>query len=152
MQAAILQQAIDIYLRLAYAGTPVPQPTLDRIAGIRALPSMAEVPTDLLEQAGGAPGSLACRVSYAIRLGQPTYPHMKVMIESCPNGQSVLRVDTHDKHLHAAPGSPDEQWLTQIRAANKAITDQIEAAWAAAGLPTFKEYLRKDLAARRAKS
>ena len=58
-------------------------------------------------------------------------------------------MDSHDQHLHAPPGSPDAAWLATVRQSNKDLGERIEAAWCAAGLPTFKEYLRLQLEARK---
>lgn len=164
ISAHVLQQAIELYLRAAYstgggqgAGTGVPAGTQARVAPIMALGASENVPEGLLEPESGVSTD-----GYALRLGQPLYPHMKLIVEPAPvtAGGAVpaadvpailLRVDAHDRHLHAAPGSPDAAWLTSIRASNKELTEAIETAWAKAGLPTFKEYLRKQLEARRAR-
>jgi hypothetical protein len=154
--ASILQQALDLYLRLAYpAGVPADVQT--RVAPLRSLPREAAVPRDLLE--AGVPNSSA---SLAVRLGQPLYPHMKLVFDPCPHAAApsaasstcrgfdfLLRADAHDQHLHAPPGSPDAAWLASIRQSNQELVEKIEAAWSAAGLPTFKDYLRSQLAARK---
>jgi hypothetical protein len=36
-----------------------------------------------------------------------------------------------------------------VRASNQALVEKIEGDWAAAGLPTFKEFLRRQLEERR---
>jgi len=145
-----LQRAIDIYLEHAYAGVAIPPPVLERAAAIRSLPADTSVAEDLLEP---HPGN--CGAAYAVRLGQPLYPHMKLVIEPVPGNTSqafLFRTDAHDRHLHAPPGSPDAQWLAAIRASNQALVDKIESAWALVGLPTFKEFLRQQLAQRRNKT
>jgi hypothetical protein len=76
------------------------------------------------------------------------------MIEPAPGasgGDCLLRVDAHDRHLHAAENSPDAAWLASIRASNKDLGERIEAAWSAARLPTFKDFLRRQLEARKAR-
>jgi hypothetical protein len=89
---------------------------------------------------------------YALRLGQPRYNHMKLMVEPTPGGTGFLyRADAHDSYLHAPPGSPDAAPLAALRANNKEITEAIEAAWTAAGLPTFRAYLRTELEKRKAR-
>jgi hypothetical protein len=70
---------------------------------------------------------------------------------SCRGRDFLLRVDSHDQHLHAPPGSPDAAWLAAVRQSNKELGERIEAAWCAAGLPTFKEYLRLQLDLKQAK-
>ncbi len=153
--ASIFQQAVDVYLRLAYP-TGVPAEVQARIAPLRNLPADGTVPPELLEQS--VPNSAA---SLAVRLGQPLYPHMKLVIDPCPHAASdssasacrgydfLFRADAHDQHLHAPPGSPDAAWLASIRQSNKDLVERIEAAWSGAGLPTFKDFLRAQLAARK---
>lgn len=143
----ILERAMAIYLDLVYPGGP-PAGVQAKLAAVRALPPGAGVGTDFFEPAPGLAGG-----AVALRLGQPRYPHMKLILEQCGTGAGasgvMFRVDTHDQHLHAPPGSPDAAWLEQIRTSNRELTDKIEAAWAAAGVPTFKAYLRKQLEERK---
>ena len=154
--AAILQQAIEVYLRLAYPAG-VPAEVQARLVRVRDLCADSVVPAEMFEQ------SVAnAAASLALRLGQPLYPHMKLVVDPCPQGavtspaatcrgfDFLLRVDAHDQLLHAPPGSPDAAWLASIRQSNKELVEKIEAAWSAAGLPTFKDYLRAQLVARKA--
>jgi len=149
--ADILQRAIHLYFSIAYAGKSVPEAAQQRAKAILELPPGVIVAENLLEK--DAANSL---VSYALRLGQPMYPFMKLMIEPAPCATPetaksyLLRVDSHDRHLHAPAGSPDAEWLATIRASNKELTEKIEAAWSGAGLPTFKDFLRKQLEMRKA--
>jgi hypothetical protein len=155
ISAHILQQAIELYLKYAYPAGTFPPAAQERAKPIQDLPPSQNVPESLLEKECSA--SLR---GYALRLGQPLYPHMKLIIEPAPEDPAaadlpnaihfLLRVDSHDRHLHAAPGSPDEAWLSNIRASNKLLGEQIEAAWSQHGLPTFKDYLRARLAAKKA--
>jgi len=147
----ILCQAMDLFLHAAYP-SGMPAAVSARLDLIRSLP-LGDVPADFFEHdVPGASGSLA------LRLGQPMYPFMKLVLDPVPGGSAtasclgqdfLLRVDAHDQHLHAPPNSPDAAWLATVRQSNKELGERIEAAWAAAGLPTFKEYLRIQLAARK---
>jgi hypothetical protein len=158
VQAHILQQAMELYLQAAYPGG-VPAAVEGRVQAVRQLAGDSLVPVAMLEQGssetGGASTAGIGAGSYALRLGQPLYPHMKLVLDPVPAGQDcggcnfLLRVDSHDRHLHAAPGSPDAAWLASVRQSNKELGERIEAAWAATGLPTFKEYLRRQLDERR---
>ena len=135
---------------MAYPGV-VPPAVQARLAFLESMAGMGSIPEECFEvmpesQAGGA----NCR-GFALRLGQPTYPHMKLVIEACPRGGVLFRADAHDAHLHAPAGSPDEAPLAALRARNKQLTEQIEVAWMAAGLPTFRGFLREELARRRGK-
>jgi hypothetical protein len=153
----IFQQAMELYLQFAYP-QGLPPAVEAKAAIIRNLPrteeegGAREMPLDLLERE--AANSVA---SYALRLGQPMYPHMKLVMDPAPETLEaycgrvdyIFRVDSHDRHLHAPPGSPDAAWLTAVRLSNKDLGEKIETAWAAAGLPTFKEFLRRQLEARK---
>jgi len=151
-----LQRAVRLYLDRAYPDGPFPSAAVQaKIAQIMALPADPIVPLDLFNK---DPANLS--PSYALQLGQPMYPFMKLVVDPAPPplGQDpqslqsyLLRVDAHDQHLHTPPESPDAAWLAAVRASNQELVEKIEADWAKAGLPTFKEYLRKQLAARRAK-
>jgi hypothetical protein len=143
-----LKRAIDLYLSIVYPNNGPPAAIAERVRPVKGLEDQVVVPPELLERdpANSMP-------SYALRLGQPLYPHMKLVIEPAPGGtadQYLIRVDAHDRHLHAPPGSPDAAWLQSIRTSNKDLTERVEAAWSQAGLPTFKDYLRRQLEARRA--
>jgi len=141
-----LKQAMDLYLQQAYGTTPPPAAVQERIARIRSSADDQPAPLDFLEKSRCDSG----RSSYALRLGQPLYPHMKLVLEESPGGGPPLfRADAHDSMLHAPAGSPDAAPLAALRAANKDLADRIEAAWSVAGLPTFKDYLRATLAQRK---
>ena len=151
----ILNQAIELYLAEAYPGG-VPPSVLELVEPFKSPDDTAPVPLERLEQQpNGSYSGDEVGITYIIRLGQPMYPHMKLALDPIPHGHQcsgcnyLLRVDAHDQHLHAAPGSPDDAWLQKIRLNNKELGERIEAKWAAAGLPTFKAFLRKQLEERR---
>ena len=74
---------------------------------------------------------------------------MKLIIGPTPTGDAYLfRADTHDRHVQVSPESPEYAALCEMLAKNHAIGTKIESAWELAGLPTFKTYLRQDLARR----
>ena len=142
----VFKNAVSIYVRQAYDTAPPPPAVQERLDKISGLADDQNVPLDWLEKAQCDSG----RSTYSLRLGQPIYPHMKLVLEESPGGgQPLFRADAHDNMLHAPPGSRDEAPLAALRAANKELADRIEAAWVAAGLPTFKEYLRAQLAQRK---
>ena len=147
---SILDLALSLYLQEAYAraGGAVPAPAQQKLDALRTDPA-PEIPDSFFEPAPTLAGN-----AMAIRLGQPLYPHMKLVVEFCGSGASgpLFRVDAHDMHLHAPPGSPDAAWLQKIRESNKELSDRIEAAWTAAGVPTFKTFLRKTLEERKRKA
>jgi len=158
--AHILQQAMELYLQAAYPPpVGVPAGVLPRVEAVRRLAGNTEVP--LLGESPLERDPANTVASYALRLGQPMYPYMKLVLDPTPAAPAevgvagedfILRVDSHDRHLHAAPGSPDAAWLAAVRASNKELGERIEHAWSAAGLPTFKDFLRRRLEARKAQA
>lgn len=145
-EPANLWRAIEIYLAHAYDAQP-PGAVRSRLATLRAAPAdelFTSTVFERLQQDGVI-------VRYSVRLGNRFYPHMKLVIEPMPAGQDHLfRVDTHDRHVRPPPGSSEEKAFGELMANNQASADAIEAAWEQNRLPTFKAYLREDLARRMA--
>ncbi len=88
-------------------------------------------------------------IRYSLRLGNRVYPHMKLTIDRAPTGERhFFRVDTHDQHVRPPAGSPEEKAFAELMANNQHSVQAIEAAWEASGIPTFKTFMRDDLARR----
>jgi hypothetical protein len=136
--------AIDVYLRIAYGHGKISSGAQKRLETLRATDSNELYQSPVFERDDpAAPKRLA------LRLGNPSYPHMKMMVEAKPTGKGYLyRVDTHDRHCRPAPESREYQLFCQLTENNQKLADAIESAWAREHLPTFKEFLREDLAAR----
>ncbi len=84
--------------------------------------------------------------SFALRLGNAHYPHMKLRISRPPNPRVYLfSVDSHDAFLCAPAASPDHAALEQLKQGNAQVASAVEAAWQAADLPTEKTFLRQRL-------
>jgi hypothetical protein len=137
-----VRRAVDIYLKTAFTG-PLPS----RLGA--TLQTIGTCQHDLL----------ACQcfvrtegpVRYALRLGNPHYPHMKLIVEQSPDESSWLfRVDTHDRHACPKETSPEYGAFCELMSKNQKLAGEIEAAWEAAGVPTFKHFLREDLKRRTA--
>ncbi len=141
---AQLWSAIEIYLSHAY-GEPPPPAVRARLQTLRATVGEDLFVSPLFERThdGGA------IIRYSLRLGNRFYPHMKLAIERAPAGsRHLFRVDTHDRHVRPPAGSSEEQAFANLLANNQSSAEAIEAAWEHAGIPTFKAYLREDLARR----
>ncbi len=143
-----LWRAIDVYLGLAYPGGGAPPTAVrKRLDTLRATPPEALYESAVFERTPPAPQE-ATRL--ALRLGCQFYPHMKLAVERAPDGRTpLLKADTHDRHIQVKPGSPDYEAFAELVRKNQALAAEIEAAWEQAGLPTFKHFLREDLARRR---
>jgi hypothetical protein len=139
-------RAADIYLEHAYGtqGQTVPPAVSARLETLRqcrdlfAAPAFERTPKDEPSK-------------YSLRLGNARYPHMKLVIGRTPGGDGHLfKADTHDKHIRPPPGSKDEAAFRELMEFNERVAQAIEAEWEAAGLRTFKVFLREDLERRRA--
>ncbi|MCS7033142.1 MAG: hypothetical protein NZ561_04000 [Phycisphaerae bacterium] len=134
--------AIQLYLSLAYDSDPSTT-VLSQVETLRSWPGgiydspiFARIGHPIVQR-------------YSIRLGNRFYPHMKFVLELAPGGQQYLfRADTHDRHVCPPPGSKEHVAFCELMKKNQAIAEKIEAAWAEAGLPTFKTFLKDDLARR----
>ena len=138
-------RAIEIYLNHAYGG-----------AGAD-LPPRVKSQLDVLKGWKGrfyrspvfAADNVDAPKRYTMRLGNRDYPHMKLSLDLSPDGRRFLfRVDTHDAHACPPADAPEHAAFRAMMDRNQRLSTDIEAAWAAEGLPTFKTYLRDDLARR----
>jgi len=142
---ATVLKAFDLYLKHAFPGGVAPAAVNKRIETLKASKPA------LFESATWERDAPTDTTRYSLRLGNATYPHMKLVIERSPDGEKyLLRADTHDKHISVPAGSPEHAAFAQLMKRNQEIAAAIEAEWTAAGLPTFKQYLRKDLERRAA--
>jgi hypothetical protein len=135
-----IRQAIGLYLDLAF-GRPVPP------AALRFLPPESfNVPdwlmSDLVERDPASAGLAGVR-SFALRIGNAMYPHMKLRLSRPPNDAIYLfSVDSHDGFLCVSPDSPDCKPLEQLKAYNAEVCSKIMKAWSEHHLPTERDYLR----------
>src|SRR5687767_13693724 len=138
-----LIKAIELYLQFAYPSATPPHAVRGRLETLRASES------NLYDSPAWERDTNNPPARYALRLGNASYPHMKLVIEPSPDQIGYLmRSDTHDKHITVAPGSREHAAFAQLMHRNHEIATAIEQAWTAAGILTFKEYLRQDLARR----
>lgn len=153
-----LWRAIDIYLQHAYqgpaseAGFPAATPLAvqARLQALRSADERELYDSSVLERDASPAGPASPR-RYSLRLGNRSYPHMKLVIDRAPDGRGyLLRADTHDNHVRPKPGSRDEKPFLDLMEKNRLYAEAIETAWEQEGLPTFKKFLRDDLERRRA--
>jgi hypothetical protein len=141
-----VMQAIDIYLRQAY-GEEAPVTVRSQMAVLRTWGGpFFRAPVFVADdQPQGK--------RYSMRLGNRHYPHMKLRIEPSPDGSRYLfRADSHDRHVCPPPSSAEHDAFRGLMEKNQVVVDAVEGAWGEAGVPTFKTYLREDLARRRGES
>lgn len=138
--------AIDIYLRRAYLDKAVPIAVGKRLDSLRAIDPEAFYQCGVIERTNCPQGH---PTRYALRLGNREYPHMKLVIERAPSGGGyLLRADTHDAHCRPDPQSREFGMFCALTERNREIAAAIETGWEENGLPTFKQFLKADLARR----
>jgi hypothetical protein len=138
-------RAIDVYLARAYAEKDPSMTVQSRLQTLRNASEETFYESPILERdAAQSPAQ-----KFAIRLGNHFYPHMKLVIEPTPDRSGhMFRADTHDKHIRPARNSKEYAMFTELMENNQKLSESIEHAWDETGLPTFKRYLRDDLARR----
>jgi hypothetical protein len=149
-------RAVEVYLQTAYAGGKPPTAVMQRLETLRNTPAEGFFECPVFERdaanksasaVSSAPNALPTR--YAIRLGNKVYPHMKIVIEPAPHGGGHLfRADTHDRHIRPSPESREYKAFCELMEHNQSVAEAIETEWARSGLPTFRQFLRADLANR----
>jgi hypothetical protein len=139
----VVWKAIEVYIDVAYGGPP-PSAVRSRLETLRALSADSFYDSAVFEHRGEG---ITARV--LLRLGNRFYPHMKLAIEKRPDRHGCLfRADTHDAHCCPARASREYEAFRQLMEMNQTVAQAIDAAWEAANVPTFKTYLREDLARR----
>jgi hypothetical protein len=163
----LVWRAIATYLSCAFDGPPnahdvpagTPSAVRSRLESLRLAPPATFFDSPVFERdappaAAAAAGSGAAPghpTRFSLRLGNRAYPHMKLVIDRAPDGRGHLfRADTHDGHCRPAAGSRDYAVFCKLMDVNRELADRIESAWEAQGIPTFKSFLREDLARRSA--
>jgi len=136
LTAGMLARAVAAYARVAY-GQAVPE----QVA--RALSIQGRTYHEILSQmddescSGDTP-----RRRYALRLGNPRYPCMKLVLEEMLfDGEFFFLVDTHDE-IELEPGFPDYEDWEELRRYNEQLKHRIERELAASGLPTVEDMRR----------
>jgi hypothetical protein len=135
-----ITQAVRIYLEVAYGGQC--PPSIGRL-----VPPDSFEPAQWLMQGTAqrdpADAPLEGVRSFSLRLGNASYPHMKLRLSRPPKDNVFLfSVDAHDAFLHAPPTSADHGTLEELKRRNSQMAATITAMWDEKGLPTERNYLR----------
>ena len=140
-------KAVDTYIKVAYEDAAPPLTVQSQLAVLRSWKGPF-FRSPVIASDGGQPPK-----RYSIRLGNRHYPHMKLRIEPSPDASRYLfRADSHDRHVCPPPTSPEYEAFRDLMEKNQKVVEAVERAWGDGGVPTFKTYLREDLARRRAEA
>lgn len=139
----VFLNAIDIYLEHAYHGPP-PSAVRLRIETLRAMPSNEFYECAVLEHE-------VCRQPdrYFLRLGNQTYPHMKLALYRPAAGRWAFAVEEHDQVGTPSPGSREYRFFAQMVAHNRDLAVEIEQYWTSAGLPVHPRTMINNVPAAR---
>lgn len=138
---AQIDRAVELYLDRAYGGrTPT---AAERFRRPKGLDPAAWLMSGAAER-DPPEAPLGDVRSFALRIGNARYPHMKLRLSRPPNETAfVFSVDCHDAFLRAPPGSADHEALEDLKRHNAAVAAAVLSAWDAAGLLTERNYLRR---------
>jgi hypothetical protein len=146
---SVVWRAIEAYIKVAYGGPP-PSAVRSRLETLRALEAASFYDSPVFEKKGEGNAGAG---SILLRLGNKFYPHMKLAIERRPDRHGCLfRADTHDAHCCPVTTSREYQAFRQLMELNQTVAQAIESEWEREGVPTFKTFLKEDLARRQAGS
>lgn len=122
-----VQLATDLYLEKAYPSGPPPE-IADLVEALHQIDSnQSLLAWDGFEQE---------KDRYALRLGNETYPHMKLVFMA--NGDcNLFYVDAHDSHFALDSNIPGQEKLSALRKCNCELKKTIEKAWLGQDLPVF---------------
>jgi hypothetical protein len=140
--SSVVNRAIDIYLDRAY-GSERPVAVSSMVSTLRNWGGKFYACPVFVKDGETPPKR------YSMRLGNRHYPHMKLVIERAPDGETFLfRADTHDRHVCPPEGAAEHDAFVNLMTRNQEIAQAVDSAWAEQGIPTFKTWLREDLARR----
>lgn len=145
LDAERIARAVEVFAREAYGdrGLPPERRHLHELRTCDTLEKMLSV-KGVERLRSGAPQRPD---GFAIRVGRPGYPPMKMTLLPYGDTQEfVVGVDTHDR-VDLPPNAPDYDEFQKVRQFNQKLANAIERALEAAGLPTqasmLKDYLRR---------
>lgn len=138
-----IRRAVEIYLEQAYgleipprAGAFLPPCDIDPAQWLMS---------DITERDPSHAPLQAVR-SFALRIGNAVYPHMKLRLSRPPKDPVFLfTVDSHDAILSAPAATPDYVLIEELKRHNAELANRIAAAWDHEGLPTERNYLRQKI-------
>jgi hypothetical protein len=142
--AGEIYRAVGAYLKCAY-GQGALAPAVQRLIPPETFRPEEWLMSSFVERDPASAPLEAVR-SFALRLGNRGYPHMKLRISRPPRDAVYLfSVDSHDAFLRAPEDSPDRRALESLKHDNAAIASTVYAAWEAEHLPTERSYLRRKI-------
>lgn len=130
--SCVFLRAVDVYLKIAYDGS-VPSAVRSRTETLRAMPDNEFYTSAVLERDDPRHPHRFC-----LRLGNQSYPHMKLVLLRQEVDGFAFGVEEHDNLTTTpTPGSREWRFFQQMIAHNRDLAERIEAAWRAEQLPVL---------------
>jgi hypothetical protein len=125
-------RAVDVYLHIAY-GESAPSAVRARVETLRAMPE-----SDFYESAVLERDDPRLPHRYCLRLGNASYPHMKLILVRRGSGSYAFGVEEHD-HLTTTPSPGSREWrfFQEMICHNRELAEKIETAWSQEGMPVL---------------
>ncbi len=135
LNTGILRRAVKAYASEAYGRRRRPPPIKDALA-IEGH-GFVDILRGMTDETNK--GEDAHQRRYILRLGNPNYPHMKLVIaEVLFDGEFFFLVDPHDE-IELDPSWPDYEDWQELRRYNHELKRRIERRWAREGIPTVQD-------------
>jgi len=142
--AGEVRKAVEVYLVIAYGQGEPPENVRELVPPESFDPAVWLMGRQVERDPPDAPVENVR--SFALRLGNWGYPHMKLRLSRPPSeNEFLLSVDAHDAFLFAPAGSSDGMALEELKRNNATIASAIMTAWDEATLPTERNYLRRKI-------
>jgi CheY-like chemotaxis protein len=144
-----LNQALKIYLDLAYQEKSFPERTQNKLEALEEAEgtmSFGEaLETDIFEKIYVDKDSEDVVKRYQLRLGNEKFPHMKMSLERVADtADFILSVDSHDEEFDKLASMPGYEQLLLIKEHNRKIKAEIEEKWHEEGLPTIYKNISEE--------
>jgi len=147
--AAMVAEAMRIYLDVAYPDSEPPQKVRVMARVDPDAPLDAALGDECVETRPLRAGSELVG-KYLWRFGNASYPHMKLGLERCSEGDDfVFVVDTHDRDLPLDSEAYDSPEYQELIRHNASLKHLIETRFHLAGLPTVRGHIAQYLRERR---
>jgi len=138
---AMMHQAMQIYLAAAYESRHLPLGVKARVEFVteHASDDLESVLSHELIERIRSEEDESVVESYAVRLGNEKYPHMKLALRRQKGDDYRLMVESHDRHFEVETSEPDAPKAQELQAYNRRLKAEIESRWREADLPVLDE-------------
>jgi len=136
----MVKKAIEIYVAAAYEGAPVPLTVNSRLvlfSGYRGGDLTDMLSHEVVERVVSETESKVV-ASYAVRLGNAKYPHMKLALRRGGTDDYRFVVDAHDQQFELESSEGDALKAHELQEYNRRLKREIESRWRDAEIPTVE--------------